>query len=169
MSLEPNQALFLRDNAIRSMKMEQPLTQRVIEAIPLDKGDYRPDTVGKSAVDLAWHIVGAEHRFIGGVLNGVFDFSNTERPAALHNSAEIARWYADTAQRDLANLVAAPAETLLKIVDFRGMFQLPAVAYLDLSLRHAIHHRGQLSMYLRPMGAKVPSVYGPSADDKQFR
>lgn len=164
MSLQPDQALFLRDNAIRSMKMEQPLTQRVIEAIPLDKGDYRPDDIGKSALELAWHIVGAEHRFIGGVINGAFDFSNAERPAALPNSAEIARWYADTAQQDFAAVAAASAETLLKIVDFRGLFQLPAVAFLDLSLRHAIHHRGQLSMYLRPMGAKVPAIYGESYD-----
>jgi uncharacterized damage-inducible protein DinB len=35
-----------------------------------------------------------------------------------------------------------------------------------MSLKHGIHHRGQLSAYLRPMGAKVPSIYGPSADEK---
>jgi len=63
MPLQPEQALYLRDNAIRSMKAEQPITRRVIEAIPLDKGDYRPDDVGKSALELAWHIAGAEHRF----------------------------------------------------------------------------------------------------------
>ena len=46
-------------------------------------------------------------------------------------------------------------EQLTKIVDFRGMFQLPAVVYLNFVIHHSIHHRGQLSMYLRPMGAKV--------------
>ena len=40
----------------------------------------------------------------------------------------------------------------------------PAVTYLTLSLKHSIHHRGQLSAYLRPMGGKVPSIYGPSGD-----
>ena len=43
-------------------------------------------------------------------------------------------------------------------------FNLPAVAYLHTAHIHSIHHRGQLSMYLRPMGAKVPAIYGESYD-----
>ncbi|MGA3241300.1 MAG: DinB family protein [Bryobacteraceae bacterium] len=39
------------------------------------------------------------------------------------------------------------------------------MAYLNIGLKHTVHHRGQLSSYLRPMGAKVPSIYGPSADE----
>ena len=58
---------------------------------------------------------------------------------------------------------------LVKIVDFRGIFQLPLVIYLDFLLHHSIHHRGQLSMYLRPMGAKVPSIYGESYDAAEAR
>jgi uncharacterized damage-inducible protein DinB len=54
-------------------------------------------------------------------------------------------------------------------VDFRGMFQLPAVMYLGFVQQHSIHHRGQLSMYLRPMGAKVPSIYGESYDAAEAR
>jgi uncharacterized damage-inducible protein DinB len=46
-----------------------------------------------------------------------------------------------------------------------GMFNLPAVMYLQFMLNHSIHHRGQLSSYLRPMGAKVPSIYGGSFDE----
>jgi uncharacterized damage-inducible protein DinB len=49
------------------------------------------------------------------------------------------------------------------------MFQLPAVGFIQLALNHSIHHRGQLSMYLRPMGAKVPSIYGESHDTTQAR
>jgi uncharacterized damage-inducible protein DinB len=164
MPLQPEQALFLRDNAIRSLKVEQPVTQRVIEAIPLDKGDYRPDDVGKTALDLAWHMVGAEHRFIDAAINGAFDFTNTGRPAELTNSAEIARWYAETSQRDLARLATVTADALVKLVDFRGLFTFPAGVFLQTGLSHTIHHRGQLTMYLRPMGAKVPSIYGESYD-----
>jgi uncharacterized damage-inducible protein DinB len=168
-TLQPDQALFLRDAALRSFKTEQPVTRRVIEAIPLDKGDYRPDDIGKSALELAWHIVGAEHRFTEAVVNGAFDFTNAGRPAALTNSAEIVRWYGETSEQDQARLIAAPVEALLKIVDFRGLFQLPAVAFLDFSMRHIIHHRGQLSMYLRPMGAKVPAIYGESYDSAKAK
>ena len=49
------------------------------------------------------------------------------------------------------------------------MFQLPAVMYLGFVQQHSIHHRGQLSMYLRPMGAKVPSIYGESYDAAEAR
>jgi uncharacterized damage-inducible protein DinB len=54
-------------------------------------------------------------------------------------------------------------------MDFRGMFQLPAVGFIQLALHHTIHHRGQLSVYLRPMGGKVPSIYGESYDATQAR
>jgi len=55
-------------------------------------------------------------------------------------------------------------EHLARSVQFYT-FNLPNVLYLDFCLRHQIHHRGQLSMHLRPMGAKVPAIYGGSADE----
>ena len=60
-------------------------------------------------------------------------------------------------------------EQLAKIVDFRGVFQMPAVAYLNFSLHHTIHHRGQLSTYLRAMGGKVPAIYGESYDSAEAK
>src|SRR5262249_37996886 len=156
-TLTPEWAAFFRDYILDALRREQPVTQRVIEAIPLDKGDYRPDAVVKSAIDLAWHIVGAEHRFMEAVVNGAFDFSNSGRPADLTTSADVARWYAATFQGDVERVAALPVDRLMKVVDFRGIFQLPAVVYLHTASVHSIHHRGQLSMYLRPMGAKVPS------------
>ena len=165
----PEWAIFYRDYMLDALRREQPVTQRVVEAIPVDKGDYRPDAVGKSALELAWHIVGAEHRFMDAVVTGVFDFSNSGRPADLTSSAEVARWYAGTFQDDISRLAALSAEQLMKTVDFRGLFQLPAVVYLHTANIHSIHHRGQLSMYLRPMGAKVPAIYGESYDSAQAR
>ena len=169
MPLSPEQALYLRENAIRTMKTEQPVTQRVIEAIPVDKGDYRPDPAAKSALELARHIAGAEHLFTNSVITGGFDFTASGATAELKTSADVAQWYAETTQQDLARLAALPVEALMKVLDFRGLFQLPAVAFLDFSLHHIIHHRGQLSMYLRPMGAKVPAIYGESYDSAKAK
>jgi uncharacterized damage-inducible protein DinB len=152
-----------------SLEREHATTRRVIEAIPADKGDYRPDSIVKCANDLAWHIVGAEHRFLEAVVNGAFDFTNTGRPAELQTSTDIARWYGDTFPRDVERIAALPAEALMKVVDFRGLFQMPAVTYLQTAQIHSIHHRGQLSMYLRPMGAKVPAIYGESYDSAQAK
>jgi uncharacterized damage-inducible protein DinB len=169
MPLTPEQAVLLRDSALRAYAIEQPLTQRVIAAIPLDKSDFRMDEVSKTALDLAWHIVGAEHRFLDFVVTGAFDASGTGRPPHLDNSATLAEWYGDTSAADRERVAAMSGDALVKVIDFRGMFQFPAVNFLDLGLRHTIHHRGQLSMYLRPMGARVPAIYGESYDSANAR
>ena len=149
--------------------MEHGTTRRVIEAIPIDKGDHRPNDIVRSALDLGWHIVGAEHRFMQAVINGVFDFSNNARPEALSNSAEIAQWYGDTFAKDADRIASLTADPLLKVIDFRGLFQWPAVTFLQTGMVHSIHHRGQLSTYLRPMGAKVPAIYGESYDSAKAK
>jgi uncharacterized damage-inducible protein DinB len=168
-TLTPEQALFARDFALNSLRLEHAVTRRVIDAIPLDKGEYRPDAVAKSAIDLAWHIVAAEHRFLNAVVTGVFDYGGAGRPDTIANSAEISRWYADVFSQDVEHVAGLPAELLTRPIDFRGIITLPAIAFLSIGLNHSIHHRGQLSMYLRPMGAKVPSIYGESYDSAQAR
>jgi uncharacterized damage-inducible protein DinB len=168
--IQPEQAaLLLNAVYLPGLKNEQRLTKTVIEAIPLDKGDYRPDTISKSALELAWHIVATEMRFMEAVAAGEFDFSPRPRPDAVKNSADITGWYTDNFEPRFQKLTKLSNDQLLKIVDFRGMFQLPAVMYLNFLLHHSIHHRGQLSMYLRPMGAKVPAIYGESYDSAEAR
>jgi len=168
-TLNNDQAMFLRQFLLGGLEREHATTRRVIDAIPEDKGGYRPDAIVKSALDLAWHIVGAEHRFMDAVVNGAFDFTNTGRPAGVLTAADISRWYADTFPRDKERVAALPVDALVKVVDFRGIFQLPAVTYLQTAQIHSIHHRGQLSMYLRPMGAKVPAIYGESYDSAEAK
>ena len=73
--LTPDQAKFVLALALPTLKSEHQTTKRVIEAIPLDKGDYRPDAVSKTALELAWHIVASEKRFFSGIPVGAFDFS----------------------------------------------------------------------------------------------
>jgi uncharacterized damage-inducible protein DinB len=163
-SLHPDQAAFLLHSGIGALHNEHPLTSNVIAAIPLDQGDYRPDPVAKSALELAWHIVATERRFLHAVAAGEFDFSPAPRPESIKNSADLVAWYGPMFAERIAPLADLTSDQLLKTVDFRGMFQLPAVSYLQFVLNHSVHHRGQLSMYLRPMGAKVPAIYGESYD-----
>jgi uncharacterized damage-inducible protein DinB len=168
--IQPQQASFFFNTVhLPALKNEHRITKQIIEAIPLDKGDYRPDPVSKNALELAWHIVAAEHRFLDGIASGQFDFTPNHRPESVRDSAAIASWYAKTFEADFARVSQASGEQLVKIIDFRGLFQLPAVAYVQFNLFHSIHHRGQLTMYLRPMGAKVPSIYGESYDATEAR
>ena len=167
--ISPEQAKFILDRAMPTLKAEHETTKRVIEAIPLDKGDYRPDAVSKSALELAWHIVAAEQRFFAGIPAGAFDFSPIHRPESIKDSAGIAAWFDESFAANMQKLEGLSGETLARMVDFRGMFQMPAAGFLQLAMSHSIHHRGQLSVYLRPMGAKVPSIYGESYDVTQAR
>ena len=167
--LSPEQAKLILGMAMPTLKTEHQTTKRVIEAIPLDRGDYRPDAISKTALELAWHIVAAEKRFFSAISAGAFDFSPIPRPETVRNSAEIAAWFDETFSASLQKLDGLTGEQLVKSIDFRGLFQLPAVAFLQVGLNHSIHHRGQLSMYLRPMGAKVPAIYGESYDTAQAR
>jgi len=168
--IQPEQASFLLHSLyLPDLTNEQRITKGVIEAIPSDKGDFRPDAVSKSALDLAWHIVSTEMRFMDAVAAGGFDFTPKPRPDSIRTSGDLAVWYMDNFGPRFEKLKTLSNEQLAKIVDFRGMFQLPAVMYLGFVVHHTIHHRGQLSAYLRPMGAKVPSIYGESYDAAEDR
>jgi uncharacterized damage-inducible protein DinB len=170
MPLTPDNAvLILRTVGLPALKAEHPVTRSVIAAIPPDKMDYRPDPVTRSAVDLAWHIVAAESRFLEAVAEGKFDLTPRDRPADLRTPADLNRWYDEHHERDVLRLKALSGDHLVRTIDFRGIFQFPAVVYVTIAMNHTVHHRGQLTMYLRPMGAKVPSIYGESYDARQAR
>ncbi len=167
--LQPEQATFLLQIALPALKNEHRVTRKIIEAVPADQGDYRPDAVSKTALELAWHIASAENFFMDAVAAGEFNHTGGTRPDAVRNAADVAAWYGAAFHTNFDRLTRLSSEQLLKIVDFRGRFQYPAVMYLQFAINHSIHHRGQLSVYLRPMGAKVPSIYGESYDDAQTR
>src|ERR1041385_1696922 len=93
LQMTSDQAKFLLALTLPNIKTEHETTKRVIEAIPLDKGDYRPEPVAKSALELAWHIVAAENRFLSGICTGKFDFTPNNRPESVNNSAKIAAWF----------------------------------------------------------------------------
>ena len=90
--------------ALPAIQKEHQTTRSVIEAIPLNHGDYKPEPIAKTALELAWHIVAAEHRFYSGVAAGQLDFTPRPRPENLRNSADIAKFYAESFVKDLEAL-----------------------------------------------------------------
>jgi uncharacterized damage-inducible protein DinB len=169
-AMTADQATFLlQDLYLGTLKTESRTTKKILEAVPADKGEYRPEPASRTAIELARHIAAADNRFVECVLNGVFDTGPSMIPENVKTPAEIAAWYEQRYAKNFEALTKLNGEQLLKIVDFRGMVQRPAVTFLMTGLHHTIHHRGQLSSYLRCMGAKVPSIYGESYDDAQAR
>jgi uncharacterized damage-inducible protein DinB len=163
-----NATFLLHSVYLPALKNETKLTKNVIAAVPADKSDHRPDPFSKTAMELVRHIAASDIRFLDAVITGAFSTAAV-LPENIKTPAEIAAWYEKAYAERLDALTKLTGEQLTRMVDFRGMLQRPAVLFLVMGTHHVVHHRGQLSSYLRCMGAKVPSIYGESYDAEQAR
>jgi uncharacterized damage-inducible protein DinB len=162
--MQPEQAKFLLNFLLPQLKSEQALTKKILCAIPPDRCDYRPDAKCMTAIQLAWHVAMVEMWFLDAVIQRQFG-KTAPRPAELKTGSEVARWHEENFVQCVPLLEALSGEALITPVDFIGLRNDPAVAYLNIAIRHSVHHRGQLSTYLRAMGARVPAIYVESADE----
>jgi uncharacterized damage-inducible protein DinB len=153
-------AKALADFLIPQLQYESATTRKVLAAVPAETCAYKPSEKCMSGLELATHIAAAEAFFLQGVIDGGFNWQQPD----LKTPADVVAWYEENIPGLLAKAAELPAEKLAQPIKF-AMWNEPAVTYLAMCLKHGIHHRGQLSAYLRPMGAKVPSIYGPSADE----
>jgi uncharacterized damage-inducible protein DinB len=161
--MTPEQGKLLLSVFANTIKDETKITTKVLRAVPEDKKSYKPEPKARTAHELAWHLATAEIWFLDGVLNG--QFAMDEGPAAPPTIAAIVEWYETNHRERVEKLNSLAADKLVKPIPFFGLMELPAVTYLSFLNLHTAHHRGQLSTYLRPMGAKVPDIYGGSADE----
>jgi uncharacterized damage-inducible protein DinB len=155
-----------REFCIERRQAERPAFLRVLKALPSDRLDYRPHPNSRTAAEVAWTIASEEADLQVLLDTGKLDWKERPHPAAL---AEIVAAYERNA--------AAVDERLASLDETRwekrGQFLVGGAPVWEASMSEfawgflfdAIHHRGQLSAYLRPMGGKVPSIYGPSGDD----
>jgi len=163
--MTPEQAHFLLQEVyLPQIHHEHRTTCRVIAAVPADRSSYKPDEKSKSAWELARHIASTEIFFMRGVADGAFNREHSAIPDAVKTPADLLKWYEENHARAVARLAETPSADLVKNLSF-AIFDFPAIQYPAMMISHSAHHRGQLSAYLRPMGAKVPGIYGPSADE----
>jgi uncharacterized damage-inducible protein DinB len=165
--MNADQAKAMLEYLARLWEGEFAATVQVIEAVPDDKRDYKPDDKSRTAWDLATHLATSDIWFIDSMIAGGFEFDPEkakEVEGKFKNVADVASFYKRTFPAKLQELRALPADQLTKVVDFFGLFQWPNVEYLGFANNHSVHHRGQLAAYLRAMGSKVPAIYGGSAD-----
>jgi uncharacterized damage-inducible protein DinB len=167
--LTAEQAYVLVQNfLLGTIKVESKTTKKVLEAVPADKSGYRPDAKAKSATELVRHIAAAEIRFLDFVIKGVFDTGEI-LPGNLATPQDVANWYETASAERFSALTKLTGEQLTQVLDFRGIFQRPAYVFIQTGLLHTIHHRGQLSAYLRPAGGRVPAIYGESYDSAEAK
>lgn len=163
--MQVEQAKFLLDSLLPQIEEDSATTRKVLAAIPEEQRQYQPDPKSRSAFELAWHVASSDVWFLDGVIRGQFGTEEEKMPAQIKTVANILEWYDGKMPGLLERLKALSGEELAREIPFFGLFNRAAVAYLIFMLIHVVHHRGQLAAYLRPMGGKVPSIYGGSADE----
>ncbi|MGH8072231.1 MAG: DinB family protein [Candidatus Entotheonellia bacterium] len=154
-------ALFLR-----FWQKEAPATRKVISRIPEERSDYKPEPKSRNAREIAWLVVMEEGALVEGLENGQINWQELPVPARVREILDTYDQRHDELTRRLTQLDPSAWERQVPFL-FQGQEVLRARGY-ELAwefLFDQIHHRGQLSTYLRPMGSTVPSIYGPSADE----
>ncbi|OLC06049.1 MAG: hypothetical protein AUH78_11400 [Gemmatimonadetes bacterium 13_1_40CM_4_69_8] len=156
-----------KEQFLRTWENEVATTLKVLRAYPPAKVDLKPHGKARSAKDLAWTFVFEGTAGAGGA-EGKLEF-----PPKL--PAPPAQWDAlvsecERAFRTLGDTVRKASDAdLNKTVKFfvapKTMGDVRRLDFLWLMLMDMVHHRGQFSVYLRMADGKVPSIYGPSADE----
>ncbi len=145
---------------------ELPKFVKVLKAVPEGRLDYRPDPKARTAAELAWLFAQSESALISLLDTGTIEWNESKPTAGMESIIAAFEKNAGAVNERLAKLDEAGWEQ-------KGRFLMGDAPAWEESmggfvwgfLFDLIHHRGQLTTYLRPMGGKVPSIYGPSADD----
>jgi len=147
-------------------RAENPVFLRVMQAIPEDQIDYRPHERSPSAQQIMWTMTNELRSCLKVVRENRGEWIQDPAPSF----DEMQRLF-EQSLNDLTNEVenlddAAWASSAEFYFNGKKVNEMPVGQFLWYILFDAIHHRGQLSAYLRPMGAKVPAIYGPSGDSR---
>jgi len=151
---------------IARRKAEVPTFVKVLKALPQGKLDYRPDPKSRTAAELAWVLAVEEEALVTLLDTGRIEWKETPPPTDAREIVAAYERNAAAVEERLGRLDAAGWKKKGQFVMGDGPpWEASMGEFLWGFLFDAIHHRGQLTTYLRPMGGKVPAIYGPSADD----
>jgi len=155
-----------KDQFLNTVAREYPTTLKVLKAYPAAKSDLKPHAKSRTARELAWNFV-AEAKACDMALDGALELGKIPKPPA--TMPEVISSYEKTHAALVERLKQTPEADLNKTVKFmtgpKQMGELRKMDVLWFMLMDSVHHRGQLSVYLRMADGKVPSIYGPSGDE----
>ena len=156
-----------KENFLRTWENEFKITLKVLKAFPHERQNFKPHEISRSAKEIAKTIAGEEKAVVLGVKSGNMDFS--VMASVPEDIRELIEWYEKSHKEMVHEYNKLSEEDLNKTMKFTvapkqtGDFR--KIDLLWMILMDAIHHRGQFSVYLRMAGGKVPSIYGPTADE----
>jgi uncharacterized damage-inducible protein DinB len=150
---------------------ESKITRKFLERVPQEKLGWKPHEKSHTAGELALHIANVPGNVVRSALvdeSPLPDFAALfKQPGAVEEILNSHEKSTETVREILPTLDDARLMTNWSgMRDGKPIMTMPRVMFLrSIMLNHWIHHRGQLGVYLRLMGAKVPSSYGPSGDE----
>ncbi len=157
------------DALVHEVRLEAEITRRVLARLPADALAWTPDPKSRAAGELAAHVAAIPGLFLAGLEHDSLDRSSVARVPGDDHAAILASFDRNVAEAQRVLPTLAGARLLAPWRYTAGgavIFELPRfVVARSTGLNHMIHHRGQLTVYLRLLGAAVPRVYGPSADE----
>lgn len=163
--------MAINEAFIAELKHESALTQKILERVPMDQKDWKPHEKSMTLGRLASHVADTT-RWASYIANiDDFDFMTSYQPGQTATTREeLLQIHTDKLGKAIEDLSGMTDEDFHKTWTVRSgekvMMQLPKkVAVRGWALSHMIHHRGQLSVYLRLLNVPVPGMYGPSADE----
>jgi uncharacterized damage-inducible protein DinB len=164
--MSPDDAVRVRDYLVHSLAEEHQTFLNVIGAIPDDKLAFKPEERLMDCGRLSFHVATSAPFFVQVIQDGKTPEMEgpPPEPELPPTTRELVGACKSILDEALAAFRSFDGETLQREVSFFGMPAQPAVVFIHWHLVHLIHHRGQLTTYLRIAGARVPSVYGPTAD-----
>ena len=163
--------MAIKDWFIAELKLESDSTKKMLERVPLDKQDWKPHEKSMPVGHLATHLAETQHWITDILAADEFDFAKANfKPTVASSTEELLSIFQDTFDKAIASLENASDEDFKKIWTVKNgdtvMFQIPKnVSIRRWAFSHMIHHRGQLSVYLRLLDVPVPGMYGPTADE----
>ncbi|HEY3279680.1 MAG TPA: DinB family protein [Gemmatimonadales bacterium] len=157
-----------RERFLASWEREYPVTMKVLRAYPASKADLKPHPRARSATDLAWTFV-FEGFGASQAVDGEFKFPPPDMPpkpgtweGVVAECERGFRWLADKVRKADESFLNTTVKT---VTGPKRTSDVRRLDFLWQTLMDMVHHRGQLTVYLRMADGKVPSIYGPSADE----
>jgi uncharacterized damage-inducible protein DinB len=160
------------DPFLMELEQEGQTTRRVLERVPTDKLDWRPHPTARSLGELAMHVATSQ-RVVSEALQKPSYEGQQNNPVVPANAEDIVAQFDDCTSSAKKLLSAMSDQDLMSEWSLTAggvsRFRAPKIGVIrGIVLNHTYHHRGQLSVYLRQLGLKVPSIYGPSGDENPF-
>ncbi|MFI5128474.1 MAG: DinB family protein [Chitinophagales bacterium] len=165
--------MAIKDAFIAELKFESSLTRKMLEKVPLEKRDWQPHEKSMTVGRLATHVAEINHWVSDIIRIDDFDFMKdfNFQPRIADSTEELIQIFQTTLDKAVVDLSSMTDDDFSKNWTVRRgqqvMFSTPKkISIRAWALSHTIHHRGQLSVYLRLLDVPVPGMYGPSADEK---